>query len=293
MNKKLNLSVWLYSVAGIGLCLLTINALAKPIVIRHDVKDTHYLATQDDFPPLATLYKIGAHGTLVKPQWVVTAAHTVFCITPGTAIRIDDQLVEVKARYSHPDYQRGGDNDIALIQLAQPLTSVTPARLYAGSNEAGKDVWFIGSGATGNGLTGPTVNYKANAGVLRKAQNRVEKARGNEISFVFDRGDKALPLEGVSGNGDSGGPAFMRLGNTYWLLGISSRADSWFKDVGEYGVNEVYTRVSAHLPWLEAMFAATHAQRLKMSSTERFVQPGIEDIDSVCTQINYTPIEED
>lgn len=293
MNSKLGLSVWLYSLVGIGLCLLAINAFAKPIVIRHDVKDAHYLATQDDFPPLATLYKIGAHGTLVKPQWVVTAAHTVFCVTPGTAIRIGNQLVEVKARYSHPDYERGGDDDIALIQLKSPLRSTTPARLYAGSNEAGKDVWFIGSGATGNGMTGPTVNYKANAGVLRKAQNRVETARGNEISFTFDRDDKALPLEGVSGNGDSGGPAFMQRGNTYWLLGISSRADSWFKDVGEYGVNEVYTRVSAHLPWLEAMFAASPTQRLQMSSAERFVQPGIEDIDSVCAQINYTPIEED
>lgn len=292
MKNKFGLSVWRYSCLGIGILLLPIIALAKPIVIRHDVQDTHYLATQDDFPPLATLYKVGAHGTLVKPQWVVTAAHTIFCVTPGTAIRIDDQLVEVKARYSHPDYQRGGDNDIALIELAQPLFSPTPARLYAGSNEAGKDVWFIGSGATGNGLTGATVNYKANGGLLRKAQNRVETARGSEISFIFDRDNKALPLEGVSGNGDSGGPAFIRRGNTYWLLGISSRADSWFKDVGEYGVKEVYTRISAHLPWLKAMFAATPTQRLQMSSADRFVQPGIEDIDSVCSQINYRPSEE-
>ncbi|RZQ55931.1 serine protease [Pseudidiomarina tainanensis] len=292
MSIKQRLASWRNCVLGIGLSTISIIVVATPIVIRHDVKDGSYLATQADFPPLATLYKIGAHGTLVHEKWVVTAAHTVFCVTPGTAIRIGDKIVEVKARYSHPDYERNGDNDIALIELAEPLNSPVTARLYAGSNEVGKDVWFIGSGGTGNGLTGQTVNYKENAGVLRKAQNRIESARGNEITFTFDKGVKALPLEGVSGNGDSGGPAFIKRGGEYWLLGISSRADSWFKEMGEYGVNEVYTRVSAHLPWIEAMFAATPRQRREMSSAERFVQPGIDDIDSICHQINYTPVKE-
>lgn len=275
----------------LAVCLSYANN-AHSIVVRHDVAESNYRASQTDFPPLATLYKVGAHGTLIAPEWVVTAAHTVFCVKPGSAIRIGEQVIEVKARYSHPDYERGGDNDIALIELADPVTGVLPARLYEASNENGKDVWFIGSGGTGNGIEGQTVSYKQNAGVLRKAQNRVEKASGNEISFIFDKGESALPLEGVSGNGDSGGPAYIKQDSHFWLVGISSRADSWFKEMGEYGVDEVYTRVSHHLPWLKAMIGGTSEHRQKMSTGNRFVQPGIEDIDKICAQINYQPGEE-
>jgi hypothetical protein len=39
-------------------------------------------------------------------------------------------------------------------------------------------------------------------------------------------------------------------------LGVSSRTDSWLKDVGEYGVKELYTRVSSHVDWIEQVMAA-------------------------------------
>lgn len=52
---------------------------------------------------------------------------------------------------------------------------------------------------------------------------------------------------GVSGNGDSGGPTFIKEGDDYFLLGASSRADSEDKYVGEYGVEELYTRASTHI----------------------------------------------
>ena len=41
-------------------------AAASAIVIRHDVADKHYQAVPADFPPLATLYRIGADGTLIE-----------------------------------------------------------------------------------------------------------------------------------------------------------------------------------------------------------------------------------
>ena len=53
--------------------LLCIFAVAVPlhahsIVIRHDVPDAQYRASRADFPPLATLYNIGVHGTLIHPE---------------------------------------------------------------------------------------------------------------------------------------------------------------------------------------------------------------------------------
>jgi hypothetical protein len=84
---------------------------------------------------------------------------------------------------------------------------VSPANIYWKNDELRKNIWFIGIGGTGNGLLGETIDSAQNNSVLRKAQNRVVEAKGPLLKFVFNKGEEALPLEGVSGGGDSGGPA--------------------------------------------------------------------------------------
>ena len=268
--------------------LAIVSFHAMGIVIRHDVNDSQYHASPADFPPLATLYQVGAHGTLIAPQWVVTAAHTVFCIVPGSYIEIGGHLREVEARYAHHRYQRGEAHDIALIKLTQPVTDVTPARLYHLPDEAGRAVWFIGSGGSGNGKEGQTISYKENAGTLRKAQNRVREVDEGELFFTFDKGDDAMPFEGVSGNGDSGGPAFLTENGHFYLLGISSRNDSWFKGIGEYGVNEVYTRISYYRDWIDKVKTESDAVLAQYTTNQRFPQPDIvKRLPEVCKKISY------
>ena len=272
-------------------CLVAVSMLTAPvlgIVIRHDKPAEQYLAAKADFPPLATFYNIGVHGTLIAPQWVLTAAHTVFCLNPGQPIQVGNELVEVKARYSYPSYQLGEQNDLALIKLAKPVLSVEPAKLYRQKDERNQVLWFIGSGGTGTGLTGETIGYKENQGVLRKAQNKVTAVTASDLRFVFESGDKALELEGVSGNGDSGGPAYLMKDDGYYLLGVSSRVDSWFKDVGEYGVKELYTRVSAHADWIDQVITADDSDRAKLSSSDGFLQPGMtaENLPGICASIS-------
>lgn len=266
--------------------VLTLSA--QGIVIRHDVADKKYLATIEDFPPLATLYSIGVHGTLIAPQWVVTAGHAVFCMEPGDKIKVGYHWAEIEKRYAHFDYELNEENDIALLKLKEPITAIKPAKLYRKSDELNQDIWFIGSGGTGNGETGQTVSYSENNGKLRKAQNKIEKTSEREIFFVFDQGNKALPLEGVSGNADSGGPAFKMIGGDYYLFGISSRADSFFKDLGEYGVDEVYSRVSYHATWMDKVISNDLAYINKYTTQKRFPQEGIKDrLDKACKMIGY------
>jgi secreted trypsin-like serine protease len=261
---------------------------AAGIVIRHDVADDKYSANIEDFPPLATLYSIGVHGTLIAPQWVVTAGHAVFCMESGDKIKVGYHWVEIEKRYAHADYELDEENDIALLKLKQPILAVKPAKLYRKENEKMQNIWFIGSGGSGNGNVGQTISYRENNGKLRKAQNTIYGISKREIFFTFNKGENALPLEGVSGNADSGGPAYKLIDDDYYLYGISSRNDSFFKDVGEYGVKEVYTRVSYHADWIDKVIQNDVDFIAKNTTQERFAQDNIKDnLTKACEMIGF------
>jgi len=271
-----------------SLIALFYHLSAQAIVIRHDVDDKKYSATAKDFPPLATLYSIGVHGTLIAPNWVVTAGHAIFCMEPGDKIKVGEQWAEIESRFAHADYKLDEENDIALLKLKRPVIGVTPAKLYRGTDESKQNIWFIGSGGTGNGNAGQTISYSENKGKLRKAENKIEKVSKREIFFVFDKDQNALPLEGVSGNADSGGPAYKLIGDDYYLYGVSSRADSFFKDVGEYGVDEVYSRISFHATWIDKIIANDEKYIEKHTTQYHFAQENIKDnLAKACTMIGF------
>lgn len=229
--------------------LMFLSLSVSAIVVRHDIDNEKYLASPDDFNPLATFYIDGAHGTLIKPRWVLTAAHATFCVNPGSYISIRNGLRKVERIFVHQNYKTGESHDIALIKLVNSVKEIEPATIYEGSDELGKSTWFIGVGGTGNGITGQTIDNYENSGVLRKAENKIVFANGPLLKFQFDLGSSALPLEGVSGGGDSGGPAYIKTNNTNYLLGISSRVEGG--SIGKYGVTEVYSRVSFFNSWIQ------------------------------------------
>ncbi|MFT6992006.1 MAG: hypothetical protein ACJASL_004003 [Paraglaciecola sp.] len=80
-----------------GLCCLLLCTSVKAIVTRHDVHPSLYLASVSDFPPLATLYVAGAHGTLIRERWLLTAAHATFCLSTGYPISMVPICMKLKA----------------------------------------------------------------------------------------------------------------------------------------------------------------------------------------------------
>jgi hypothetical protein len=272
----------------VALCIAALAgaAPAQAIIMRHEVEDWRYielgerhrealvhlgLPASDDGAPM--LYS--GMGTLIAEDWVVTAAHAAVYLEANPPPNGAPRYVYVKGRgYAvrsiaiHPDYNSETQaNDIALIRLARPVRDAHPACLYDRGDETGQITTLVGSGYPGNGRDGPAEHPD---GVLRGATVRIGTAEGSELTWRFHAPgeNEATPLEGISGPGDSGGPALIETAAGFCIAGVSSaqriqvELDAQGQPLpnqsgeGRYGVTEVYARVSHFSPWLRSVMAA-------------------------------------
>lgn len=228
------------------LTLLTFSQ-AYGIVIRHDIDDKKYQELGEQYTS-SVAFVAGCVSTLIEPNWLLTAAH---CVTEG---RSDlDIARHLEAEYPVEKIYRHPSKDIALVQLSEPITNGKPVKLYTNTDEAGKTVVLVGNGSFGNGLDGVTVKD----GKIRGANSTVIETRPNNLVFLFDAPDTALSLEGISGPGDSGGPAFLEIENILYVAGVSSAQGTMGLKEGQYGVKEYYSRVSTHYSWIREIIDNT------------------------------------
>lgn len=238
------------------------------IVMRHDRDEQAFLDLASRYPSTATLRRAdrprapGDAGTLIAPRWVLTAAHVASSLEPGDIAGVggtDHRIVRIVL---HPEWHGDGDarSDIGLLELEGAVTGVTPARIYEGADEVGMIVTFVGRGGHGTGLTGPV----AEDGRMRAATNRVGGIDGSLLRFRFDEpGDPGVTdLEGVSGPGDSGGPAYVDIDGVRYVIGVSSSQDSRpaGRKPGHYKVLEYYPRVSHFAGWIGGVIGAPAAR---------------------------------
>jgi len=242
--------------------VLVLSLIASPataIVVRHDVDPRAYHASQTDYPEVFGLLRTrrgfwDCPATLVAPHWAITAGHCSEAPRiaeamqggSGYAVEIAGSTNTIDRVIANPSGE-----DVALLHLSSAVVNVAPVGLYVRSDEVGQIVEMVGWGDTGDGRTGPT----AADGLFRRAANRVDQAEGAMLSWTFsDPGapeTDAVSLEGISGPGDSGGPAFIRTNGGLLLAGISSGQDAMGHARGTYGVREYFVRVSAIDSWIE------------------------------------------
>jgi Trypsin len=256
---------------AIGLAFVCFNAQA--IIMRHDVPDDKYKVAASEFPALADL-PVEGHGVLIAPGWVVTLASAV-ANKDIHEITINGKPRAVARIVLHPGYKPtpreyySGDatrlllferdlDDIAMIELKEPITDVQPALLYRGENERNEVVEILGKGATGNGLIGQ-YSMSSHRGDLRRAFTRVESADGHWIKLRFETKREAQPLEGMPGNGDEGGPVFLKVRGLLTVVGLMWRLYA-AGDLANYRYfvyeDETYeVRMSHYAPWIDQVMA--------------------------------------
>jgi hypothetical protein len=191
-------------------------------------------------------------GTLVAPNVVVTAGHChgdcsdrVF-VGDNVEEPESGTIIEVADAVRHPDYDDDRlSNDLSVLVLAKD-TEVQPRPLAdEGVLEAAGSVRLAGYGNT-------DVDSMGGYGIRRMVDVPLasnDPKYGADVDKEFVAGAPFLDRD--SCNGDSGGPAYVQSGESWYLVGATSRAtDSAIRRCGDGGI---YTRVAVYQEWVRSI----------------------------------------
>lgn len=224
-----------------------------------------YDAAPGEFPYQVSLRRFGGGwcgGSLITPDWVLTAAHCVRQV-PASELSVELGILyqsengavrDIAQIVQHPNYANGPShtNDFALLRLAQPANGFGTVAL-------------LGQTAHGTYAAPGTMSTVSGWGALWFGGPTSDRLQGVDIPIVSEAECEAayntysvdetmicagdLSVGGIdSCQGDSGGPLVVPGPNGPVQAGVVS----WGNGCAQPGIPGVYGKVAAAQAWIQA-----------------------------------------
>lgn len=232
------------------------------------------VAASGEIPSMAALIRKGSFvstplmggGALVGDQWVITAAHTLVDVAPGSveiwlgttnlnnpAGRI---VRNVLAIYRNPNFSVSdgmSEGDLALLLLDQPVSGIPilPVLDDLAELAAADSLRVSGFGTTESGVLLPSpLLLKADAEIITPmmAPFPYDLTPQSNLLAAIDPDEESTPCRG-----DSGGPLTKNIGGADTLVGIVSFGSADCDPT----VPSVYTNVAFYSAWIEFILSQT------------------------------------